>query len=503
MLCFIIMLFVLLGVTFSWAEYIYLDSFPVEFLMSSMSWLAAFSMFIVFFIPALSVSLLGIVIMLKRRVGNAYFGWTLFGIWIMGLIGASFFVPSAIKNFRVENDHRKEIVFDKPSGTPTLNIGALARYEDYDGVTLKLRGHSDSTYKAVLRIESRGSSRQNARENAEAVIYNITQRGDDFIFDSEIDFNNAPFRFQQVDIIMYIPFGETFRMDQDLDEIIRNTLYLNGYRAYQMEGNDWVFDRDGINCLTCEPVSNRYNNSSRSYRRDSRSGNRGMDQSNNEQSLSLRNWDRVRGETITYDFEDFKAVRISALMNVKIVKGDTYSVEIKGEDVDEVYLNQRGNQLEIEYKNDWDWWDRKDWNAPEINIYITAPQLESIELIGGCRGEISGFDPRNFEINLIGASEVDADIDARYLDVNLTGMSKLNLNGSGYRLDAKIVGASRLYASGFTSERASVEVIGASKAQIHASEELKIHAAGVSTVYYSGTSNVDIESDGLSTVKRR
>jgi hypothetical protein len=124
----------------------------------------------------------------------------------------------------------------------------------YDAIDLRLRGHEDTTYLLDLSIESRGATRSKAKANAKSIIYNVTHDGDDILFDSDLTFpEGTKFRFENVNATFYIPYGKVFRMDKDLDEILTNNpLYKNGYRAYQMEGNDWVFDKDGINCLTCE-----------------------------------------------------------------------------------------------------------------------------------------------------------------------------------------------------------------------------------------------------------
>ncbi|MFY0688739.1 MAG: PspC domain-containing protein [Cyclobacteriaceae bacterium] len=483
MFSFVIMFFVLMGVTFAWADYIHIGDLSIDLLGSSMSWMAALSIFLVSFIPALSISLLGLVIMLKRRVGNAYIGWTLFGFWIMGLIGTAFFVPGLINDFRTENDIRKEMIFEKTTGIATLKLNENYSYDDYESVNLQLRGHSDSTYKAVVIIESRGSSNTNAKRNAEAVSYSIVQEGDQFIFDSEIDFRNGPFRFQEADVVFYIPLGTTFRMDENLDEIIRNTLYHNGYRAHQMEGNDWVFDTEGLQCLTCEPSERK---SRRNYRYKSR---------------DQRRWDNATGDTRTYEFENFNEVKITSFFDVKIEQGNEHSVMVKGENVEDIFLSQRGDELNIEYKHDWEIWERDDWDK-KAYIHIITPSLESIELIGGCSGTLEGIEGDDLEITLTGASEIEGEINVDYLDVNLTGASKLELKGNADRADIRIVGASKIDALEFPVDRMELQALGASKANVYATESLDVKAAGVSTVRFKGSPRLMADDDGLSTIKK-
>ncbi len=474
---FVIMFFVLIGVGGVWTDYVYLDDMPVELLMNTINWVAASSLFVVFSIPALALVLLGVVIMIKRRVGNGYIGWSLFGIWIIGLIATSLTIPAIVKDFRTENDFREEITFENTGEIPTLRLSEGSRYEDYDGVNLQLRGHSDSTYQLALRFEARGSSRSDAAQNAQAVDYNVVQDGNDFIFDSELDFDGAPFRFQEVNAIFYIPFGQTFRMNYDMREILSNTLHLNGYRSYQIEGNDWVFERSGIKCLTCEEQEDR---GSRYY-----DGSRSRD-----------------NEGIPYEFSDFTSVKIASSYRVRIEKRDEYTVEVRGDDADDANLVQYGDKLEIKYRDNWNWWDSNGDRDLDLYVYISAPYLEEIELIGGCDGRVSGFDNDDMEISLTGASELDINIRPKFLELNLTGASRVDITGEAETMNARVVGASRLDASSFRCDYVEVTAIGASKAEVYGRREIEIDASGVSSVKYRGTQNVDINSDGLSSVSR-
>ena len=488
MFSFVVTMAFFLGIGTGWTNFIYLDDPTFSLLFNAVDPLGAIGFFLLTFIPALALTLLGVVIIVRRKVGNAYVGWSLFGLWVIGLIISAFYIPSLAKDFRSDTDIREEVIFEKTGNIPTLKLNEEVEYDDYDGINLKLRGHSDSTYKLVMRIESRGYDRNDAQENAEMIDYRVRQSGDDFIFDSDIQFNNAPFRFQEVHAIFYIPFGQVFRMDRELSEILRSTLHLNGYRTYQMEGNDWVFDQSGINCLTCDEERDRRD----SYIDDDRDRDRDI------------NWDRVSGEKTVYAFEDFDEITVTSLIDIRIIQDDEYKVEIVGdeEDIEELTLNQRGNELEIEYRNEWDWFDRKYDRDNKITAFVHLPELRSVELIGGCKGEISGFDEGEIEINLTGASDLVADISPEAIDVNLTGASTLRLNGRAEKLDAKVIGASRISAFEFYAKEVVLEVLGASKAYVYAADEMEIDAAGASTVRYRGTDRVNVESVGFSSVKR-
>lgn len=476
MIAFTISLAVLLGVAGSFESLVHFGDIPAEQLINSMSTIAIISAYVTSMIPSLGIVLLGLVIILKKRVTNAAVSWSLFGLWLLGVIGLAFSIPALIGDYSAENTYRKEIRFDVQEEVMTLRLNDLDE-NTYDRVDLRLRGHQDSTYLLNLEFNSRGSSRANAQNNAEAVGYSVMQSGSDLVFDSDIIFNEAPFRFQEVSATFYIPYGKVFRMEYELRDILTNSLWMYDYRASQMEGNDWVFDEDGLNCITCE--SNR---------------------SNSDYSSS---YDRKRGDDYkSYSFTDFDEVKLISLFDFEIIEGNNYSVQLEGDEdaLDEVYLEQVGDELEIRYKNDWKWWKNKD--LKKIKIFIEMPELEYLLVRGACEGEVRGFDTEDMSFEIVGASEVLADISPEYLDVDIAGASELTLTGRAESLEANVVGASELYAFDFIVEDADVNAIGASTIKVYAKNELKADAIGASTIRYRGSAQVDSSSAGLSSVKK-
>ncbi len=256
MICFSISLAVILGVGGAMESWVQFGHYQAGHILMSAGTLAILSTYIVSMIPALGLSLLGLVIILKRRVIGIYVAWSLFGLWLIGMIGVASSVPSLIGKFRVENTYREERSYQVTDAKPTLKLNEDYLDWDfrYDNTALRLRGHADSTYLLLLEIDSRGANRADAKKNAKTIIYEVIRKGDDFIFDANIALGDStPFRFQELHATFYIPYDKVFRMDDDLSEILINTLHLNGYRASQMKGNDWVFNEDGIQCLTCNP----------------------------------------------------------------------------------------------------------------------------------------------------------------------------------------------------------------------------------------------------------
>lgn len=483
MVSFSITLAVLFGIGGAMEHWVSFGGFPAEFIANSMSTISVIAAYLVLMIPSLGIALLGLTIIMKKAVTKAVVGWTLFGLWLLGMIGLAFSVPMLVRDFSAENKFREDRILNVAASIPTLKLNDVNYDLDedygYDAVDLRLRGHSDSTFLLALEYESRGRTRANAKENAEAVEYQVEQRGDDIYFDSNLTFNTTtPFRFQTLNATLYVPYGKTFRMEEELEEIIINTLHLDGYRAYQMEGNDWMFDEDGLNCTTCD--------------RDRESGNSIINRRRSSSSDSK-----------TYDFSNFDEVDLNALFDFEIKRGDSYYVELKGDEdvLDEVSLVQRGDELEIKYETNWKWWKDKDWKR-KIKVLIVMPELDQLKVNGACEGEVTGFDNEEISFKINGASEIVADISPTYMYVDVNGASELTLIGNAESLEADIFGASKLSAFTFKVDDADVKALGASTIRVYARNDLEAKASGASTIRYRGDAKVSADSNGLSSVKK-
>ena len=485
-----------------WADYVRMGDFPLGIASSSFSFLAIFSAFLIAFVPALAITLAGVMVMLKRRVGSNYLGWSLFGLWIVGIAGTAIFLPTVIRDFDVRGSFKETQEFPLTAETPTLRLNEVWYNTDYDPVDLRLRGTEDSVYRLELRFEAKGRDREDAQANAEIVDYNVTKNGDDIIFDSNLTFpDRAKFRFQQVDATFFIPNGKVFRMERDLNEILSNTIYRSGYRSYQIEENDWVFENGRLKCASCEEERDRGSSSlDRVITDDDIKPRRRRATTSN----LMRDWERIRGEEVAYNFAGFNEVRVSSKFRVFIEQGDEYEVILKGNerDLDDIYIRRNGNALQVKHRDhEWGWWDPDTWKD-DIALYVKMPKMEGLDLSGACKAQIAGFEEGDLEIDLTGASEIEANISPDYLTMNLVGASKVELEGEARKVKIDMAGASKIKAYDFRTEVMELDLAGASSAKVYVTDELDVEARGVSTVTYKGRPEVQADESGLSTVKR-
>lgn len=477
-LAFTISLIVVLGVGGSLEHWVHLGDFPPAQLFNTLGVFTVIFGYLASVIPPLLLLLSGVSIITKKWVTKSYIGWSLFGLWLIGVVGMAINLPTIIGSYTTDSSHHEEKSFLVENATPTLRLNELD-FDSYQNVNLKIRGHEDSAmYKLELDFSARGSSKSDARKNAEAVDYKMIKKQGDFYFDSDLSFNNAPFRFQEVEATFFIPYGKVFKMDRDLEDILINSLWMYDYHASDMEDNNWMFEEDGsLKCITCEKEGS-------------------SSSSGTQKSFST-------SDSQSFQFEDFNEVNLNSLFDFEIEKSDTYSVRLVGDedDLDEVYLTQIDEELEIRYRDDWKWW-KNPKKTHRIKVVITMPELTHLEVAGACEGKVSNFDNSDMSFGIVGASKVFADIDVDYVEIDLTGASTITLEGRAKELEADIVGASKLDAFDFKVEDAYISAVGASNGKVYATDELNINAAGASTVRYKGSAEVSSSSTGMSSVKK-
>lgn len=489
---------ILLGLFTGFGDWISSTFLPAGIVAESVSGFTFLAVFLTAFIPFLVICLLGLSIITKRMVLRAPLGWSIFGVWVVCLISLSIAIPGVVGEFRNEGTYRETRTFDLQANQPLLLTLDYVNYSGIDATSLKLRGHEDSVVRLDMRYEAHGRSRQEAEENAQMVSYEVRQKGNELIFDSDYSFKaRSKFRAQQLDMTLYIPYNRKFVMDEDMTDIIEHTFNRNGYRSWQISrNNEWIFTEDGLDCLTC---TERYNSGGLLDR-----GDRDDPRPNSKGKIKYKR-KSYEGEPMIFDIEDFDEIEVGGIYDLYITQGDEYSIEVKGKEryKRDVLIKKYGNILEIDMAGrKWDLLKELDEDF-RLDVFITMPGLEKINSKGLSYIEIKDFEVDNLDIDLSGASSGEMNIDAKELKIYLNGASSLELDGESEYMEADLSGASSLKAYDHKTRTAEVSASGASNAKVNASKRLSVDANGLSTVRYEGDPDVNIiNEDELSTVRR-
>src|SRR5690606_34699485 len=115
---------------------------------------------------------------------------------------------------------------------------------------LKLEGTSDSLVTLREDFFSRGKTKAEAMNNAKMIGYNYSVLDSIITFDEGYDISNIDkFRDQKLNLFLQIPYDKPFIMERSLLEILRNTIYKNGYKSSDLSQNTvWAFNRQGLVC---------------------------------------------------------------------------------------------------------------------------------------------------------------------------------------------------------------------------------------------------------------
>jgi hypothetical protein len=399
-------------------------------------------------VPSIFLILLGASTIAKRLVFDATAGWSLFGLFFISVAMLAVGVPRIVFSFHEEGSYKIEKTYTVNGKTAVLKV-ADGDNDNYSAARLTLRGYDGKDFKLVQTFESQGSSRSQAIQNAKMVEYNFVFSDSVFTFDRNLEFKeNAVFRGQHLNMILYIPYEFPFVMDEGMSRFI--TQYVDGD---YLEGYTWKMTTNGLECVNCNDL---------------------------------------RDETVS-DLRDFDRIEISGKFDVRIVHGDNYSVDLTGseEQKEQYSVSRSGETLIIDFngKKDFDW-NVKGLSLEEMRIIITTPRIEKIEANGFGTIRFDEFTSDDFEIDSRGPVKIRGDINAHNLVVKLTGKSEAELSGNVNNLNAHVEFASTLRAYDLETQDAFVEVNGASSAKVNVSGTLEIDEGVASDVDYRGNPHV-------------
>ena len=211
------------------------------------------------------------------------------------------------------------------------------------------------------------------------------------------------------------------------------------------------------------------------------------------------------GRIVTEEFNirDFSRVDVSHAFEVEIIQSGSFKVVVRVNDNlrERLRVEKRGETLVIGLKPYISYNLR---NATmEAKVYM--PDLQGIEASGASDVRFSGLSsPRDFEVDLSGASYLDGEITAREVRIEASGASRIRLRGKAEDLRLDASGASNLDLEDLPVQDADIELSGASEADVVLSGILDINASGASRLYFTGSPTMGrIDLSGASSIKRR
>ena len=173
------------------------------------------------------------------------------------------------------------------------------------------------------------------------------------------------------------------------------------------------------------------------------------------------------------------------------------------EALDAVEIETSGNRLIVKQRGKKGGWFWNDDDRPAVDLTVTLPAVEAIDLAGAGRLVGAGFAGSELEVSLAGAGECElTELRLDRLEIDLAGAARCETEGSARIQDISIAGAGSYEGFELESEEASVSVAGAGAAEVTVTERLDGSVAGIGNITYRGSPKKITQSvSGLGSVE--
>ncbi len=434
---------------------------------SAGNWVGFANAFFLLSIPIVGLCLTFARVLLKVR-SPRWLGTGLAVFWSMNLISAFFLGSMASKEFRRSSTLTRTVDLSSiPSDT--LRVEAINLIDpnidrdwwfDSDGASigddgLKLKGFveirvrrsASGRFECVQNIIARGSSREQAMENANLISYGITNDGNRLRIPTGYAIPQGQhWRGQHVKITIGVPEGKFITFDDEIyhhaaadmseysDDADGNYISRNPNQMFRMTS-------DGLVCSDCPQFGDREYKSGRDY-----------------ENFILEG--------------DFKT---------EIREGKKFKINIEGPS-GAVQTIRTGDKITFTTNG-------KPAGSP-VRVFIETPTFTSLHADNTGDVTIRGFSEGRSSISVRGTSLVKAYLDSDDLALTLNGKCNIELTGRGRHLEASLNNGAVLEASSWHTDRAEISASDGSKARIYAREEVEVRTDNSSEVKVDGNAEV-------------
>ena len=181
------------------------------------------------------------------------------------------------------------------------------------------------------------------------------------------------------------------------------------------------------------------------------------------------------------DLPSFTGISVGGAFEVYLTQGEPQEVWVETEAryMENIVTEVRGSVLDINSKG------LK--NVGELNVYITAPKLEMLDVAGAA--EVKGQNlivAEHLKLSGSGASEVSLEIQCNTLESSVSGASDIKLSGKAKQHNSDVSGAASLHARNLQTEKSVMTVSGAASAMVNATGEISGDVSGAGDLKYTG-----------------
>jgi hypothetical protein len=204
----------------------------------------------------------------------------------------------------------------------------------------------------------------------------------------------------------------------------------------------------------------------------------------------------------------FHEVNVMGSFDVYIVQGATESVKVDAPDdvMNHIVTEVQGGVLKIYNKHDsgWNWGDWFGGHHKKIAIYVSARDLNSIDVTGS--GDVffkDGIHTSALKIRVSGSGDVLGKVDAKNLECSISGSGDMKISGHVENSAISVSGSGDFNARDLVTSNTSIHVSGSGDANINANNSIEAAVSGSGDVRYTGSAtNVSKSKSGSGDISR-
>lgn len=197
------------------------------------------------------------------------------------------------------------------------------------------------------------------------------------------------------------------------------------------------------------------------------------------------------------------ALKISA--KVHLEQGDNQSIRVvaDSETLEQIITEVKDRTLSIRFPNTYIF---KKWNPGKIEIYITVPGVDALNVSGS--GDIISeeINSRILDLLVSGSGNINIEqLTSEQISASVSGSGNISIKGSkvAEELKSRISGSGNIDASEFEAKNVDVQTLGSGNCSVMSNGSIKARIAGSGNVYYSGNPAIDSSVSGSGKVKKR
>lgn len=197
----------------------------------------------------------------------------------------------------------------------------------------------------------------------------------------------------------------------------------------------------------------------------------------------------------------FNSLDVSGAIDVYIKQDSTQAVKVETDENLQQYVDvyESNGVLVVSPKDNYNLDP-----THKIKVFVAAPAFRVIQVSGASTitSENKLVSLESIDIDLSGASEAKVDLKAPRINAEVTGASNITLAGETKDLNVVGSGASGAKCLNLMTENTTVDVSGASSAEVFASVKLDAQASGASGIKYKGNPAITKDVNGASSIEK-